>query len=472
MMINPEFHRNVWLNFSPFRVAAPLILVALALAIFQGFDGWMEKIFYMSYMLYLVVVLVWGNYAAAASLNEEIKHNTWDFQKMSSIGPWQLALGKLFGSTSYVWYFGGVLIATMSLMYVLADMGNDQSRYELLKMMSRLVLAGVMGHAFALLISLHHLRLKKNMAVLPFIAGLIMSINIMDMTGGVFAKIATMVPKASYSHWHGMAFDTEILVLLSIVFFFVWSVIGIQRTMREELQFFNTPIVWTIFLASLIIFLTGHIGPNAHFEAWDTLGNRGTQILLGFLLTLALTYGLVVIESGAYAQYRRLSAAFKEKHSKRILENLPLWAATAAFLFFFYVLMNVWFKMNMPEKEQGEALIFTTTCLLFLMRDGLVWHGVFLGQQFRYKKFSIGFYYLIMYVALPGLSGAKMLRDVLSGSRPIDSDFQAASQLYAFYYPSWYGSLLGNAAPILLQCIIAAGLLWFSLRTSSARDRS
>ena len=60
---------------------------------------------------YILVVLFWGSRIAAAAMVREIVDKTWDQQRLSSMGAWGMTWGKLFGSTSYVWYGCGLLLA-------------------------------------------------------------------------------------------------------------------------------------------------------------------------------------------------------------------------------------------------------------------------------------------------------------------------------------------------------------------------
>ena len=53
--------------------------------------------------------MLWGTRSAALSVVAEIRERTWDSQKLSSIGPWTMVWGKLFGATAANW-FGALVV--------------------------------------------------------------------------------------------------------------------------------------------------------------------------------------------------------------------------------------------------------------------------------------------------------------------------------------------------------------------------
>jgi len=105
--INPEFHRNLWVEFTPLRLLVMPVLLGLGAYAFMKVQGDPFMALTSSCMVaFFVIVVVWGCHTAASTLQDEVRNNVWDFQRISSISPAQYAFGKLFGATSYVWYFG------------------------------------------------------------------------------------------------------------------------------------------------------------------------------------------------------------------------------------------------------------------------------------------------------------------------------------------------------------------------------
>ncbi|MGD9744688.1 MAG: hypothetical protein AB7V53_18750, partial [Dongiaceae bacterium] len=101
--MNPELVRNLWVELTPRRILAALFVLgsvfALAWASMQADDRALARAALWAYYL---IVLLWGPRQAALTLADEVADRTWDTQRMSALGPWQMAWGKLAGGTSFV----------------------------------------------------------------------------------------------------------------------------------------------------------------------------------------------------------------------------------------------------------------------------------------------------------------------------------------------------------------------------------
>ena len=116
-MNNPEFKRNLWLEFSPQR----LLLMPLMLALIAALTIFLSEQDNASSNLHLVFSILggllavgWGSFAVMHSINSEISERTWDQQRLCSLTPWQMAWGKLLGASAYAWY-GALLCAAVAL---------------------------------------------------------------------------------------------------------------------------------------------------------------------------------------------------------------------------------------------------------------------------------------------------------------------------------------------------------------------
>ena len=111
--MNPEFRRNLWLELTPRRMATAAILLALAFfaAALSGGSAWRPAS--VASFIYYVVVVLWGSRNAALSVVGEIRDRTWDAQRLSSLSAAEMTWGKLFGSTIFNWYVGGICLVLM-----------------------------------------------------------------------------------------------------------------------------------------------------------------------------------------------------------------------------------------------------------------------------------------------------------------------------------------------------------------------
>lgn len=115
--MNPEFRRQLSLELSPARlVLMPAILLMLAICVFV-IEGQQPLVYVHKGALTLVGLLAAcvGTFTALSSINDELSERTWDQQRMSAMGPWRMAWGKLLGGPSYAWY-GALLCAAAALL--------------------------------------------------------------------------------------------------------------------------------------------------------------------------------------------------------------------------------------------------------------------------------------------------------------------------------------------------------------------
>ena len=114
--MNPELRRNLWLQFSPGRLLlAPiclgLVLVSVWIVAFHVYN----VVALLSEATYYLLAVLWGTRRAGDLMAEEVAQRTWDAQRMSALGAWQMTWGKLVGGTSYVWYASGIALGRLRL---------------------------------------------------------------------------------------------------------------------------------------------------------------------------------------------------------------------------------------------------------------------------------------------------------------------------------------------------------------------
>ncbi len=106
MFKNPEFIRNTWTELTAKKLAAmPLLLITVYLLAYI-LDEALPFSFlpYICVFFYCVFTYIWSTRLAAETVIREINANTWSFQVMTSMSPVKMAIGKLLGSTIYIWY--------------------------------------------------------------------------------------------------------------------------------------------------------------------------------------------------------------------------------------------------------------------------------------------------------------------------------------------------------------------------------
>ncbi len=115
--LNPEFQRQLWLNWRPSLPLWTLGLVSLILALPWVLSNAAERLSNLGITALLGLwgaTVVYGSVLAGRSLSEELRQHTWDWQRLSALSPWQMAWGKLLGSTLPAWLYAA-LFATVAL---------------------------------------------------------------------------------------------------------------------------------------------------------------------------------------------------------------------------------------------------------------------------------------------------------------------------------------------------------------------
>ena len=142
--MNAEFRRNLWLELSTHRLVALPVALALVLALVHAMsdDPW-DSVAATSAWIAAGFLGVWGVRSAAESVADEMRARTWDAQRMSALGPWEMTWGKLVGSASFAWY-GGLL----SLVVLLAAAPGTW-KHSGVKIAALIVAASVLGQAAA-----------------------------------------------------------------------------------------------------------------------------------------------------------------------------------------------------------------------------------------------------------------------------------------------------------------------------------
>ncbi|PAT37991.1 hypothetical protein [Vandammella animalimorsus] len=114
MLGNPEFQRQLWLRWGPWHGLWLLLFVALAalvVAVLSAPGERLRNVLYVALLTMCLAPVFPGASTAGRSLQEELVQNTWDWQRLSALGPWQMAWGKLLGSTLPMWLLALVCAA-------------------------------------------------------------------------------------------------------------------------------------------------------------------------------------------------------------------------------------------------------------------------------------------------------------------------------------------------------------------------
>lgn len=311
--MSPEFRRNLWLEFTPSRVAIMTSIIALVgLAVFLISRNHVGPLVPLGIAGYLFITLFWGARNAARSVIGEIRERTWDFQRISAAPPASMALGKLFGATSYTWY-GGLLSLSLAIPGLVRT--NDVER--VIAIVALLVASGLLCHAVSLgsaLATARRRRTDARLGVLPHqAAGLIAAFG----SAGTAASMGRTwygVDKWQIVHWFGGDYTLLSFVLVVTLVFAGWAIVGCWREMRLELMETNTPVVWPAFLGFLAVLLAG-FGENT-----------GQSLALAYAGIHAAAMIALIVEPKNAVDLRAFGSAVAHGQVLRALARMPAYA--------------------------------------------------------------------------------------------------------------------------------------------------
>lgn len=359
--MNPELQRNLWLEASPFRLALIAGVVLLVFAASSLAPPELGATSGAARMLYWFFAVLWGTRGAALSVVVEIRERTWDGQKLSSIGPWEMMLGKLFGATAANW-FGALLC----LLFILVPAAREQGVIPALTYGVILLGLGVFAQAVALLSSLvlihRHTGNWRLDAFLCQVAGIGAAFSYYSLWSsiGAFQRSGTQTLA-----WWGQEFPLGSFHLVSLLLFLGWALVGCWRAMRSELRFTNGPFVWLAYLLYLSVYCAG-------FESWisrqvnlsTNLQGAAAKLALAGITVLASTYSMVFLEPKNPVRLRWLGEQLRTGHTVKAFLALDSWMLS------FGATLSIGLLLALMLAVDGSSLSLTVLAVLgFLTRD-------------------------------------------------------------------------------------------------------
>ncbi len=413
--MNPELVRNLWVELTPRRILVALFVLgsvfALAWASMQA-DG--RALARVALWAYYLIVLLWGPRQAALTLADEVADRTWDTQRMSALGPWQMAWGKLAGGTSFVWFCAGIALAIWAVM-------EPMRPVEL----GRHLLGGVAAMLAAFLVTLLQMRRLRSRtrlrswtgAAVGTLIGFLISPVGVDVAGTAFTEPGLRVA------WYGMSFAADRFVLVSQLLFTLWLLLGVYRTMRAELQKPTWPWGWAAFTLYLCAYVTGFVVAADPLAGSDSAG-------LWPLATAATA--LFCFYVGLFAdrkdgiRYHWLVASLKSGDHARALRLTPIWlpglaiaavslGLLAGFVRFapgaaypFLSLLHGMGTMSADiasemEEFAGSPGRWALAMLFFLLRDLMIVLWANFSPRARMPDLAAFLYLWVLYHVLPSL---------------------------------------------------------------------
>ena len=401
---NPEFLRNIWLELSRHRLLGmPAILAAIFLLVYLITEpNYADPINTVASVLYYLLTLLWGTRLAGDALINEIRDHTWDQQRMTSIPPWSMAWGKLFGSTVFVWY--GALLCM--LVYAITAWQTDQA--DIIKDVVIMLAIAILAHAVAMLMSLQSISRKRELNRTATNSFMIIGIV------AAFPFIKLSLHNDSQISWFDTYFHAKDFFLVSLLFFCAWLLIAIYRNMRSELQFRSYPLVWLSFLVFFTLYLTGLVGNSV----LDNEQIHTLRLSVAFASLAMLTYVMIFMENKDPILFRRMMLAISKRDWRKLLEHVPNWLITllAVYLVCPFLIMADYSQLDTISFTSEFSINFKSALIataLFLSRDILLILFFNFSKNRKRADFTALIYLAALYWLIPSILGAMGMVSVL-----------------------------------------------------------
>lgn len=443
---NPEFRRNIWLSATPTSLAVIPSLVGLVLLTIFYSSANMADFYriaaYLGVMALSVGLILVGSRSVTESIAGEVSARTWDSQRMTSLSPLQMTVGKLFGSTILCWYAGAILAAVIFL----ASWGQGMAGRGIVVIVN-CGLVGLFVQAVSGVAVLSEMKRSpqgfgSRHSGLYLIIAVILLFQFLPTALMYIGNDTAGTPRnMGEMEWFGAVFSLPGFQTLTYAIFSFWAVYGLYRNMRAELLLENGPFAWLFFLFTCMAYTAGFFAHSA--------GGLADGLLAAFFTAVFWTYLMVLLEPKDIVEFKGLAEKLVAGDGKSVLRRLPLWAISLLTAAAACAATAILIGLSGQPAESGPSLlmnpstwfdadpVFPLSLLCFLLRDvGLIcfWH-----MKPNPKRPDLAFFVtlLVAYAILPLLfyAGGKN------------------SAMLGFFVPVLEGPVLFRLIPVLLQAV-------------------
>ncbi len=430
MMLNPEFRRNLWLEISTSRLIGLAVLAGLLVVLLEAggsITDLSEGYTLTGKIGFFLTAILWGTRRAASGLASELRGATWDWQRLSSMGAWQMTWGKLLGATAFTWlaaivFLGFLVIGRLKGVegHALWGYGTGALGLELLSFIIDALLAQAVALAAALV--LLRKRHDRQTYAIGFCqgAGLLAYLLLAGADGTFFFgqdAVASIYGARPAVDWYGLSFSAGSFIIGSKLFFLIAAVASCLRLMREELQLRTRPWGWALFLLLFAAYLNGFL-VTACATCADSPGIQAA--LFGAVLGIG-SYLALFADRKDPQDIGRFLDALRGRDS-RLQERVPRWLPALALTLIFGLaaaflgIEGEWIDREFVDyfgrraDQYLQALVLASLALL--LRDV----GIILGMSFGKLRgradlmtiFWLGLLYMLVPLVLQGMGLHRM----------------------------------------------------------------
>ncbi len=401
--MNPELRRNLWLELSTHRLLATPAIIALvsALILANSDGGGYRALATVAGFASLLLLAVWGSKMAADGIGDEARNRTWDAQRLTSIGPWQMTYGKLAGATAFAWYGGGLCL----LVFMVAGVGRLPA--PVLRLAGLIVAGSILCHAVVFTGSLMAAQRNQGTRSTNALVWVFVMLWTASSTGRWLS-----VDQGSIAWW-GASHVSLNFVLVSAMVFAAWAVFGAYRSMCSALHVPTTPWALVVFLCFASVYLAG-------FASLSSGSVAGLVAVTGVGVSLAACYGLLFMEQTGAITLRRLQMRIARRQWLAALQEVPGWPVA--------LLLGLLFAIGTrfaTLRDGGTWAIADAAFVfwLFAVRDAALMHCFAFARQPRRVVATTMIYLALLYGLLPWLLGALGAQALAGLLRPLSIEY-------------------------------------------------
>ena len=423
MNMNPEFQRQLYLECSQARLIGVPMVLGIMFTFSYFIDGYRlgSATASAALTLFMLITLLWGARQTADSIVEEYRDRTWDTQRLSALGPWEMTWGKLFGSTIMVWYAGAICLLAYS------SATDNLSTLPLLLFYS--ICAALLVQSGSLLLGLLAVQRDQTKSGSILIIAVIGFLSIAPWLNEVSGLSAHALP-LSTTFWYEMAFNSNQFHQVSLLLALFWCSVGNYRWMTQELGMRTTPWVWLGFSLFLMVYLGGFIPRSSYSFS-----------LAAFAVCSGLTYVGVVVERNDAMRIKRLLTYFSQGNWRRGSEEMPIW--WLSFILTIPAALALSFSEHPLKQFSAHFHFYPAAILLILLRDCAIYIYFCYGKNPQRALSLTLLTGVLLYGIIPGI-------------------FNAIGQngLAALFFPLWADSAGGALICAALQAGFSLNLLY------------
>ena len=404
MMRNPEFQRQLWLNWRPSLLGWSIGLVAVALAVPLAAAAKHERMQFVgvtAMVLMWVAAVVYGSVLASRSLSEEASQNTWDWQRLSALTPWQMAWGKLLGATTPAWLYVlwfAMVVNFLSATFAQLGLGMLGLHSMLLALIWGLAMQSWAMGSVLLGWSTQDRSNRRRTVYLPFLL-------VFLLPGPLLSRLAKALFNTNEmpALWWGMDVGSKGIAYLMGLVALGLGLLALWRLLCTRLDMRTLPWAWPVGLAVAGFAVSGVFCADLSAAlAWTSC----------FALAGTIYMALQSMDEGLRS-WRQVQWSVSQGRWRQALQALPLWPVSWVLA---AVSCGLWLLWPLPVEEEAlqhlPASVGTTwMVLLQVLRDCAILTGFsLLSGRLKSPMAAFWICMLILNAILP-IVGATILRD-------------------------------------------------------------